>query len=230
MIEYTKLGARIVLFDLVSDTKTVVLRARRAPTQVLSSVALSPHGSRIAFADGSYPVHLYTIRADGSHLTKIATGYGDVDWCSNGRLVTSNGVFAGDGERFISTMDPDGGNKTVIATFPAVKRSWGSVYELIPSWSPDCGSVVFTAQRHRIIPDIWTVNADGSNFHRLTRTRGAAESGPLFSPDGTSIVFARQKNGSDTSDLWTMDPDGGNKMQITDTPDRYEYALAWLPA
>ena len=230
VIAYTSRGARIVLLDLVSDTKTVVLPARRAPTQVLSSIALSPNGSRVAFTDGQYPRLLYTIRADGSHLTKIANGYDDVDWGSNGRLVASHGIFAGDGQRFIATMDPDGGNKTVIATFPAVKDSWRSVYELVPSWSPDAGSVVFAAQRHRIIPDIWIVNSDGSNLHRLTRTPGASEYGALFSPDGNSVVFSKEQHGSTTSDLWTMDPDGGNKTQLTDTPDQYEYAVAWLPA
>jgi Tol biopolymer transport system component len=229
VIDYTKHGDRIVLFDLVNDTQTVVLRADRAPTEVLSAIALSPKGTRVAFTDGQFPRRLYTVRANGSHLTKIANGYGQVDWCSNGRLVASNGIFAGDGERFIATMDPDGGNKTVIATFPAAKGSWRSIWELVPSWSPDCGSVVFAAQRHRIIPDVWAVNSDGSGLHRLSRTKGASESNPRFSPDGTTIVFSKEKKGATESDLWTMDADGGNKTQRTDTPDQYEFAVAWLP-
>jgi Tol biopolymer transport system component len=229
VVDYVRHHARILLLDLANDTSRVVLSAKRAPTEVLSSITLSPHSSRIAFTDGRYPRHLYTIRADGSHLTKIATGYDDVDWGSNGRLVASHGIFAGDGERFIATMDPDGSNKTVLATFPPVKDSWGSVYELVPSWAPDGGSVVFGAQRHRIIPDIWSVNTDGTGLHRLTRTPGASEAGAKFSPDGTSIVFSKLKKGLTVEDLWTMDNGGGNKTQLTDTTDQYEYPVAWLP-
>ena len=231
IIDYTRRGARIVLLDLVNDTRSVVLPARRAPTEVLWSVALSPHGTRVAFCDGTYPRHLYTIRADGTHLTKIARGYDDVDWGPTGRLAASHGIFAGDGERFIATMDPDGGNKTVIATFPPVKESWASVYELVPSWAPDGRSVVFAAQRHRIVPDIWFVNSDGSRLHRLTRTPNEAESGALFSPDGTSIVFSKVKQDSTTTtDLWTMHADGADKTRLTHTPAQHDYPVAWLPA
>jgi Tol biopolymer transport system component len=229
VIDYTKHGDRIVLLDLVHDTKAVVLRPDHAPTEVLSSVALSPKGTRVAFTDGQYPRRLYTVRADGSHLTRIANGYDDVDWGSNGRLVASHGIFAGDGKRLIVTMDPDGDNKTIIATFPAVKGTWRSVWELAPSWSPDCRAVVFAGQRHHIIPDVWLVNSDGSGFQRLTRTSAASESNARFSPDGTTIVFSREK-GSNRGDLWTMDADGGHKTQRTDTPDSYEYTVAWLPA
>jgi hypothetical protein len=221
VIDHTTHGDRIMLLGLVNDTRSVVLRARKAPTEVLSSLALSPHARRVAFSDGSYPRHLFTVRVDGSHLTKIANGFGDADWGANGRIVASDGIFDFDGKRFIATMDPDGGNRTVIATFPRIKSSWGSVYELVPSWA---------AQRHRIHPDIWSVNTDGSSLRRLTRTPGASESGATFSPGGNSLVFSKQKKASTTSNLWTMDIDGGNKTQLTSTAHRDEYPLAWRPA
>jgi Tol biopolymer transport system component len=220
---------RIVLLDLVNDTRSVVLPVRRAPTSVLFSVALSPRGRRIVFSDGGFPLHLWTIHTDGSNLTKIANGYGDADWGSNGRIVASKGIFHFDGKRLIATMDPDGGNKTVIATFPPVNDSWDIVYELIPSWAPDASAVVFTAQRLRIHPDIWWVGSDGSNLHKLTDTFSKSESGPVFSPDGTEMVFSLLDPHATNSDLWLMAPDGTNLTQLTGTPARSEYPLAWQP-
>jgi Tol biopolymer transport system component len=229
VVTYTTRGDRIMLINLADHTRSVVLPASKTPTESVSSVALAPRGNRVVFSDGSYPRHLYTIRVDGSKLMKIANGYGDADWGSNGRIVASHGIFHFDGDRYIATMDPDGGNKTVIATFPPVKDSWKSVYELVPSWAPDASAVVFTAQRLRIQPDIWWVGAEGSNLHRLTKTRSASESGPIFSPDGTQIVFSLLQPPATEADLWLMAPDGTNLTQLTDTAARSEYPIAWRP-
>jgi WD40-like Beta Propeller Repeat len=229
VVNYTGRGDRIVLLDLVNDTRSVVLPVYKAPTQVLSSVALSPRGRRTEFSDGSFPRHLFKIDVDGSHLTKIANGYADADWGSNGRIVASKGVFHFDGKRLIVTMDPSGGNKKVIATFPPVNDSWGTVYELRPSWAPDASAVVFTAQRLRIHPDIWWVGSDGSNLHKLTDTFSESESGPVFSPDGTEIVFSLLDPQATDRDLWLMDPNGTILSQLTDTPTVDEYPLAWQP-
>jgi Tol biopolymer transport system component len=223
-------GSRIVLLDVVNDTWSVVLPASKAPTQFVSSVALSPQGRRVAFSDGSFPRHLFTIRVDGSGFTKIAKGYDNPDWGSNGRIVASKGIFHGDGERLITTMGPNGGHQKVIATFPPVKGFWRIVYELVPSWAPDGSAVVFAAQRRRIHPDIWWVGSDGSNLHKLTDSLSKSESGPIFSPDGTEIVFSSAGAGATSADLWFMDPSGTNRTQLTDTPAVDEYPLAWQPA
>jgi Tol biopolymer transport system component len=230
VLNYNGRGDRIVLLDLVNDTRTVVFPVHRPPQVqgALSSVALSPRAHRIVFSDGTFPRHLWTIHTDGSKLTKIADGYGDPDWGSNGRIVASNGIFHGDGKRKIATMDPDGGNRTVLATFPPTNESWDTVYELVPSWAPDASAVVFAAQRLRITPDIWWVGADGSDPHKLTDTFSTSESGPVFSPDGTEIVFSLTDPPAN-SDLWLMDPDGMNTTKLTDTPARGEYPIAWQP-
>ena len=229
VLNYIDQGSRIVLLDVVNDTWSVVLPAYRAPAQVLSSVALSPGGRRVAFSDGNYPMHLFTIRVDGTGFTKIANGYGYPDWGSNGRIVAQKGIFHGDGKRLITTMDPNGGNQKVIATFPPVHESWNRLYVLVPSWAPDASAVVFGAQRFRIHPDIWWVGADGSNLHKLTDTFSKSEYGPVFSPDGTEIVFSLLDPQATDSDLWLMDPNGTILGQLTDTPAVDENPLAWQP-
>jgi Tol biopolymer transport system component len=222
-------GDRIVLLDLANDTHSVVLAAAEAPTDVLWSVALSPRAHRVVFADGNYPRHLWSVHTDGSNLTMIAKGYGNPDWGSNGRIVASHGIFNGDGRRFIATMNPDGTDKTVIATFPPVGASWQTVYELVPSWAPDASAVVFAVQRFRIHPDVWRVQADGSGLHKLTDTAKISEARPVFSPDGSMIVFSTLQPHAAGADLWLMAPDGHNPAQLTDTSTTYEFPLAWRP-
>src|SRR5205814_10411098 len=110
----TPRGTRIVLVDISTDKYRLVLGARRAPTEFTESVALSPDGSRVVFCDG-FPGHLWTIRTNGRHLTKLpADGYCYADWGANNRIVASKGIFSSDGERVITTMDHDGPHKTVI--------------------------------------------------------------------------------------------------------------------
>jgi hypothetical protein len=195
VVNYTRPGARIVLLDLVNETWSVVLPAYRAPTQVLSSVALSPRGRRVAFSDGSYPLHLFTIRVDGTGFTKIANGYGYPDWGSNGRIVAQKGIFHGDGKRLITTMDPHGGNQTVIATFPPVHESWNFLTVLTPSWAPDASAVVFGAQRSGSIPTSggWEPMGRTCTSSRIrSRSPSTGRSSPPMAPRSCSLCWIRR--------------------------------------
>jgi TolB protein len=49
---------------------------------------------------------------------------------------------------------------------------------------------------------------------------------PVVSPDGRSIVFSSNKNGSD--DLYVIGVDGSKEMQLTHTPE-YESISGWTP-
>jgi Tol biopolymer transport system component len=224
--EYATNRPRIVLVDVAADSRTIVLHAHDTPTREVYSVALSPDGSSIVFCDG-FPGNLWTVATDGSALTKIAKGYCYADWGVDGRIVASKGIFHYDGDRLITTMDADGGNRDVVATMRPVRQAWKTVYVLRPSWSPDGTSVVFGAQGRHPRPDIWFVNADGTNKHRLTATRTVSESGPIFSPDALQVVFAKRVKGTASTDLWTIDAGGGNPAQLLDAPGTNEYPEAW---
>ena len=68
--------------------------------------------------------------------------------------------------------------------------------------------------------DIWVMNADGSNQHRVTDLGGASFA-PYFHPDGKRIIFASNyKNPrSRNFDLYLVNADGSRLEQITTSPE-----------
>ena len=72
----------------------------------------------------------------------------------------------------------------------------------------------------------WVMNRDGSNQIQLTDD-STTNQHPAWSPDGTTIAFISNRNGS--NEIWLMNPDGTNVRQITDTPTLWEENPNWSP-
>src|SRR5213593_3280491 len=60
--------------------------------------------------------------------------------------------------------------------------------------------------------EIWVANTDGSNAAQLTASPGLDRS-PRWSPDGTKIAFASERNG--LSEIFVMNADGGSQRRLT---------------
>lgn len=168
----------------------------------------------IAFtrADG-----LYVMRADGSGARRVmpALYAGGTAWSPDGTKL----VFAG-GEG-IWVMDANGRHQVRVATggspyWLGLIPSRGLFYPRAtnfgsPTWSPDGRRIAFTAFQGVENRDIWVMNADGSNQHRLKRT-------PFFegemdwSPLGGWLVF---DSGGWVSDVYVMRTNGSNLRNLT---------------
>ena len=64
-------------------------------------------------------------------------------------------------------------------------------------------------------PELWSVNANGSNPKQLT-TDSHHNATPVVSPDGKYVVFWSNRAGQ--NNIWRMDIDGGNLKQLTFGP------------
>jgi tricorn protease len=82
------------------------------------------------------------------------------------------------------------------------------------------GRVAFTYQ-----DDIWVVDADGSNPHRLT-VNVARDFSPRFSPDGKWIAFTSARTGN--NDVFIVPSTGGEPKQLTWFSGD-DQALYWTP-
>ena len=64
---------------------------------------------------------------------------------------------------------------------------------------------------------IHTADMDGTNIRRLTNVKKVWDSAPAWSPDGKTIVFAREYKGSNDDwkeEIWLMNADGTQQRQI----------------
>ena len=83
-------------------------------------------------------------------------------------------------------------------------------------------------------PEIYVMDADGKNQHRLTNNRHDDWS-PVWSPDGKRIVFFSNRDGHvhvirgvPTYEIYVMDADGRNPQKLTNNPND-DRSPSWSP-
>ena len=109
-----------------------------------------------------------------------------------------------------------------------------------PDWSPDGGRLAYGSVRDRngtrctsdecwFAGELYTAAADGSDQRRLTRNQGD-DTGPEWSPDGSRILFASDRNvpEGDSAEIYSVAADGSCLTWLTNgTPS--STSAAWRP-
>ncbi len=154
---------------------------------------------------------IYSIKSDGTGKTNLSnsstTDDTDLAWSPDGTKIAfgRNGLWV---------MNADGSNQVNLNVF-----NYSVWYADDPSWSPDSSRIVL--KQWTSTPDLFVINADGTNFSRVTDSSDH-EDWMTWSPDGSKIAFIRGNS------VYTIYPDGTNETLLWTGSYQPSY-LAWSP-
>jgi tricorn protease-like protein len=101
-------------------------------------------------------------------------------------------------------------------------------YNAEGSYSPDGKQIVFCSNRSgEKNLELYIMDADGKNVHKLTNAPGCYNGGPFFSPDGKRVIFRSDRKKPDHLQLYVIDVDGKNERALTDDLDWVQWGPYW---
>ncbi|MGE0442931.1 MAG: TolB family protein [Gemmatimonadales bacterium] len=206
-VDVTAIPPGLVVFER-GDTPFTTELWRMSPNGALSSQlqltnnaafdgepALSPDRTMIAFrSDRSGTDEIWTMAADGSNPVQQTTTPGEPDgtpaWVGNSFLIYSSQT--GPGVRILRTKQIGAATCNPSSPCPTGTVSLGFT-QMQPSASPTSPVVAF-ASNHGTGGgnyEIWTWNYQNNVFTNLSNSATDDARDPVFSPDGTKILFTR---------------------------------------
>ncbi len=171
-------------------------------------------GGTIVFARGGDDTDICVVNTDGTGLKVLAGGKEPSlypRWSPDGKRIVYEQDQIGVNRQDVWVMNADGSGKAQITNdtnTPMTSR--------LPSWSPDGTQIVFSSWLSDI-PEravVAVMDADGSNFRKVTKPKGASvDYWPTWAADGR-IYFYRINPDGGPSYEYSVKPDGSGLKRI----------------
>lgn len=195
----------------------------------------SPDGSKIAYqthTGSASPTRydIYIVNADGTNPVNLTADLGSTD-----QYAPSWSPLLADGTSRIAFVHHAGGTQrvwTMRADGTDRKQITSGAHDVMPAWSPNGQTLVFSRTTAFVNGDLWLVDANGTNERAVMVAVSLAgpQSFPSFTPDGRMIGFASQHEtwgmGSERFELYTVWVDGSKLARRTTGGGMWP---AWLP-
>lgn len=188
----------------------------------------SPDDSKLIFKshnlEPSPHLELSIVNFDGTDRRKLTLrdqGEEDEGWFSDSKSILFAGRTGSSWQIF--TINADGTGLKQLTK--------GQLHHYRSFLSPDNNKIAYTLVQKKGDHerwDLWEMNADGSNKKPLTKTKEWMESGSVFSPDGSKILYSAAKEHSSQWKVFVMNADGSSKKQLT-FGSTNEWYPTWFP-
>ena len=210
-----------------------------APSRASGLRLHGPDGSLLVFHRSGIPFAIYTVKPDGSDLTRLsppcsASGPDIETKCEDG----SGASFLPDGKRIVYTRatgkvrrfpngeqwiqhsdivvrDVNGANPRVLVRSRPFAGDYSAAH-----FSPDGSRFVYVVTNSPLTKPVgahalFVARADGSRQRQITPWSLDAGDNPDWSPDGKLILFRSNESGAKQSQIYVVRPDGSSLRPLT---------------
>lgn len=158
---------------------------------------------------------IFLMDIDGSNQNKILSDASCPVWSPGGKRIAYVSTGELNSPQIFVACSDGSNSKQLTHTF---LKSWDSGFPNFgnynPQWTPNGRKIVYESDVNDGLPEIYIMNADGSDQIRLTDTDRRNES-PIISANGNSIIFVSNRDLSYSFDIFVMGIDGKNQIPLS---------------